>query len=168
MLPRIRRRPPVSEGSETLSADQFAALSIGHASAVERLRLPGRFVVETGLAYPGKGPLAIQITSDGRTVRFSDGGGLLRYLESQGMDLSMDPVISKTVFHAIKETPGCGASSGQVYMDSTPEQVGVDLWRFLQIVVEVIGIRHSKYKDALVQLARAGDSRDTDWDRPPE
>ena len=84
--------------------------------------------------YPGKGPLVVQITSDGQTVRFSDGGGLLLYLESQGMDLSMDPVISKTVFHAIKETPGCGAATGQVYLDSTPDQVGVDLWRFLQIV----------------------------------
>jgi hypothetical protein len=167
MCPR-RRRPPVTEGFETLSADQFAALSVGHASAVERLRLPGRFAVETAFVYPGKGPLIIQITSDGQTVRFSDGGGLLLYLESQGMELSMDPVISKTVFHALKETPGCGVASGQVYLDSAPDQVGVDLWRFLQIVVEIIGIRHSKYKDALVQLARAGDARRADWDRPPE
>ncbi len=156
------------EGFETLSADQFAALSIGHASAVERLRLPGRFAIESEFMYPGKGPVGIQITSDGQTVRFSDGGGLMLYLESQGMDLSMDPVIGKTVFHAIKETPGCGASGGQVYLDSTPDQVGVDLWRFLQILVELIGIRHSKYKDALVQLARAGNSRNTDWDLPPE
>ena len=158
----------MSEGFETLSADQFAALSIGHASAVERLRLPGRFAIETALVYPGKGPVGIQITSDGQTVRFSDGGGLMLYLESQGMDLSMDPVIGKTVFHAIKETLGCGAAGGQVYLDSTPDQVGVDVWRFLQILVELIGIRHSKYKDALVQLARAGNSRNTDWDRPPE
>lgn len=158
----------MTDGFETLSADQFAALSIGHASAVERLRLPGRFVVETAFAYPGKGPVVVQITSDGRTVRFSDGGGLLLYLESQGMDLSMDPVISKTVFHALKETPGCSAESGQIYLDSRPQQVGVDLWRFLQIVVELIGIRHSKYKDALVQLARVGDGHPMDWDRPPE
>lgn len=158
----------MTDGFETLSADQFAALSIGHASAVERLRLPGRFAVETAFVYPGKGPLIVQITSDGHTVRFSDGGGLLLYLESQGMDLSMDPVISKTVFHALKETPGCTAAGGQVYLDSTPDQAGVDLWRFLQIVVEMIGMRHSKYKDALIQLARAGESHHADWDRPPE
>lgn len=158
----------MTDGFETLSADQFAALFIGHASAVERLRLPGRFGVETALVYPGKGPLIIEITSDGQSVRLSDGGGLLLYLESQGMDLSLDPVISKTVFHAIKETPGCSAASGQIYLDSTPDQVGVDLWRFLQILVEMIGMRHSKYKDALVQLARTGDSHHMDWDRPPE
>ena len=158
----------MTDGFQTLSADQFAALSVGHASAVERLRSPGRFEVETAFVYPGKGTVVVQITSDGQTVRFSDGGGLLLYLESQGMDLSMDPVISKTVFHALKETPGSSAARGQIYLDSTPDQVGVDLWRFLQIVVEIIGMRHSKYKDALVQLARAGDAHPMDWDRPPE
>ena len=94
-------------------------------------------------------------------MRFSDGGGLMRYLESQGMDLSLDPVIGKTVFHALKETPGCGAASGQVYLESTPDQAGADLWRFLQILVEMIGLRHSKYKDALVQLNRASELRAT-------
>lgn len=159
---------PVTDSFETLSADQFAALLVGHASVVERLRLPGRFVAETALVYPGKGPVTVYITSDGGTVRFSDGGGLMRYLESQGMDLSLDLVVGKTVFHALKETPGCGAAEGEVYLESTPEQAGTDLWRFLQVLVEMVGLRHSKYKDALVQLTRVSESRSGGWDRSPE
>ena len=50
----------VTDDFETLSADQFAALSVGHVSTVERLRLPGRFVIETAFVYPGKGPVGIQ------------------------------------------------------------------------------------------------------------
>lgn len=159
---------PVTDSFETLSADQFAALLVGHASVVERLRLPGRFVAETALVYPGKGPVTVYITSDGGTVRFSDAGGLMRYLESQGMDLSQDLVVGKTVFHALKETPGCGAAEGEVYLESTPEQAGTDLWRFLQVLVEMVGLRHSKYKDALVQLTRVSESRSGGWDRSPE
>ena len=64
-------------------------------------------------------------------------------------------VVSKTVFHAVKEVEGAGAGSGEIYLDSTSDAVTADLWRFLQLVTELIGLRHSKYKDALLQLSRS-------------
>jgi hypothetical protein len=144
----------VSEEYQKLSLQEFAALGIGHAPQIERLRSEGRWVVETPFSFTGKGPILLYIASDGRQVRFSEGGGLLSYLESQGMDLSMDPVLSKTAFHALKETPGTAVGSGEVFLQSTPERAPQDMWRFLQAIIEVAGLRHSKYKDALVQLAR--------------
>jgi hypothetical protein len=30
------------------------------------------------------------------------------------------------------------------------------MWRFLQLINEVLGLRHCKYKDALLQLSRRG------------
>ena len=63
-------------------------------------------------------------------------------------------IVSKTVFHAVKQVDGAGVSSGEVYLDSTADTVPADFWRFLQLLVEIVGLRHSKYKDALVQLSR--------------
>ncbi len=63
-------------------------------------------------------------------------------------------VLSKTVFHAVKQVEGAGIAGSEVYMDSAPEKAGATVWRFLQLVAEVIGLRHAKYKDALLQLER--------------
>jgi hypothetical protein len=87
-------------------------------------------------------------------IRISDCGGLVKYLAEQGMELEVDMVMSRTVFHAVRQWEGGGIAGSQVYLDSTAEKAGEDLWRFLQIVGEIIGLRHSKYKDALVQLER--------------
>ncbi len=158
----------MSDEFQNLTSEEMAALGLGHESTVQRLRQPARFLAQTGFMYPGKGPVLVYVTSDGTSVRFSEGGKLLAYLESQGMDLTLDPVLSKTVFHALKETPGCSAANGEIYMDSTPAQAGADYWRFLQALLEVIGLRHSKYKDALVQLSRASDMLPASgWDAPP-
>ena len=158
----------MSDEFQSLSAEELASISLGYPSAVERLRHPARFEAQTGFIYPGKGSVLVYIVSDGATVRFSEGGRLLAYLESQGMDLTIDPVLSKTVFHALKETPGCAAANGEVYLESSPEQAGQDLWRFLQVLLEIIGIRHSKYKDALVQLTRKSDLlAAAGWEEPP-
>jgi hypothetical protein len=69
-------------------------------------------------------------------------------------------VLSKTVFHAVKETEGGIVSGGQVCLDSTVGRVPADLWRFLQLIAEIIGLRHSKYKDALLRLSRRQDAPD--------
>ena len=95
-----------------------------------------------------------------RTVRISDGGDLIKSLDEQGMDLSVDMILSKTVFHAVKETEGGTVTGGQVCLDSTVGRVPTDLWRFLQLVSEIIGLRHSKYKDALLRLSRRQDAPD--------
>jgi hypothetical protein len=87
-------------------------------------------------------------------IRITDCGGLVKYLAEQGMELEVDMVMSRTVFHAVRQWEGGGIAGSQVYLDSTAEKAGEDLWRFLQLVGEVIGLRHSKYKDALVQLER--------------
>lgn len=91
-------------------------------------------------------------------VRISDGGGLIKCLAEQGMELEIDMILSKTVFHAVKEHEGAGIAGGEVYVDTSPEAVGPGFWRFMQIVAEVMGLRHAKYKDALVQLERRRDA----------
>ncbi len=91
-------------------------------------------------------------------IRISDGGGLIKSLAEQGMELEVDMVLSKTVFHAVAQHEGAGIAGGQVYVDSPAEAVGAGLWRFLQLVGEIIGLRHAKYKDALVQLERRRDA----------
>ena len=91
-------------------------------------------------------------------IRISDGGGLIKCLAEQGMELEIDMIMSKTVFHAVRQQEGAGISSSQVYLDSTADAVGDDFWRFLQVVAEVIGLRHAKYKDALVQFERRKDA----------
>ena len=100
-----------------------------------------------------------------RAVLISDGGDLIKSLDEQGMDLSVDMILSKTVFHTVKEMKGGSVSGGQVCLDSTVGKVPADLWRFLQLVAEIIGLRHSKYKDALLRLSRRQDAPDLlHWD----
>lgn len=134
----------------------FLLLCEGDPGLLGRLASPAKLSLRTPFAYPNRGPLLVFAVSDGKAVRLSEGGYLLRYLEGQGMDPSVDPVIGKTVFHALSETARAGIGSGQIYLDTTVADVAADLPRFVQILVEVIGLRHSKYKDALVQLSREG------------
>ncbi len=100
-----------------------------------------------------------------RPVRISDGGDLIKSLDEQGMDLSVDMILSKTVFHTVKQMEGGTVAGGQICLDSTVGKVPADLWRFLQLVAEIIGLRHSKYKDALLRLSRRQDAPDlVHWD----
>lgn len=117
--------------------------------------------VATPLRYPGRrGNITVVLTpedappSGERRVRISDGGELVKCLDEQGLELQTDLVLSKTVFHAVKQVEGAGLAGGEVFLDSTAEKVTEDLWRFLQLVVEILGLRHAKYKDALLQLSR--------------
>jgi hypothetical protein len=91
-------------------------------------------------------------------IRISDGGLLVKMLSQQGMELEVDMIMSKTVFHAVRQQDGAGLKGSEVYLDSTAQMVDVDLWRFLQVVAEVIGLRHGKYKDALIQLEKRKDA----------
>jgi hypothetical protein len=128
----------------------------------------------TPLRYPGRrGNITVVLTPEDapaggeRPVRMSDGGGLVKCLDEQGLDLETDLVLSKTVFHAIKQVEGAGLGGGEVYLDSTAGNVPEDLWRFLQLLVEILGLRHAKYKDALLQLSRRQDQsvpRLVGWD----
>ncbi|NLE10831.1 MAG: hypothetical protein GX630_04940 [Actinobacteria bacterium] len=106
---------------------------------------------ERGPARPAQEPPAPPPPD---AIRITDSGGLLKYLPEQGMELEVDMVMSRTVFHAVRQWEGGGIARGQVYLDSTAGSVTQDLWQFLQLVAEVIGLRHSKYKDALVQLEK--------------
>ena len=38
-----------------------------------------------------------------------------------------------------------------------PACLPADLWRFLQLMAELVGLRHSKYKDALLHMSRRGE-----------
>lgn len=152
---------------ERLSLAEFVAMCLGEAAQIDRLRRDVRLAAETPFVYPGKGPVMVFIQSNGSRVRLSEGGRLLRYLESQGMDLALDAVLSKTVFHALKETPGAGVGNGEVYLDTDPSQVAGALWGFVQAILEIVGLRHAKYKDALVRLSGVGDlSGPPPWDEP--
>lgn len=91
-------------------------------------------------------------------IRISDGGMLVKMLAQQGMELEVDMIMSKTVFHAVRQQEGAGLKGSEVYLDSTAQTVDYDLWRFLQVVAEVIGLRHGKYKDALIQLEKRKDA----------
>jgi len=137
---------------------------------------------ETPFRYPGRrgavvvqlapGPLpappAMAGATGARPVRISDGGGLLKSLEEQGMDLTVDMILSKTVFHAVRQTEGGDIVAGEVCLDSTADTLAVDLWRFLQLVAEIMGLRHSKYKEALLRLSRRQDGPDLiGWDERP-
>ena len=134
---------------------EYLRICGGDPEILGRLKLPGRFEIPTGFTYPGRGPLSIFVVSDGSRVRLSEGGRLLQYLEGQGMDMSLDLVISKTVFHAVQEVRGASIGSGQIGMESVAERMPTDLVQFVQLVIEIVGLRHSKYKDALVLLSRA-------------
>ena len=111
---------------------------------------------ETPLRYPARrGPVVLFVEPSGTgAVRIHDGGGLLESLAEQGMDLSVDMVLSKTVFHAVRQQQRAGISQGRIYMDSSAAALSRDVWRFLQLVAELLGLRYCKYKDALLQLAR--------------
>jgi hypothetical protein len=118
-----------------------------------RLQTPFRYPGRRGAVTVDLVPGEVEIPGQ-RKVRISDGGGLIKSLDEQGLDLSIDMIVSKTVVHAVKEVEGAGVGSGEVYLDSTTDAVSADIWRFLQLIAELIGLRHSKYKDALVQLSR--------------
>lgn len=144
-------------------------------AAGETLRL------ETPFRYPGRrGAVVVHLApvltpgpevggaSGARPVRISDGGDLLKSLEEQGMDLAVDMILSKTVFHAVRETAGGDIIGGEVCIESAPDTVAGDLWRFLQLMAEIMGLRHSKYKDAMVRLSRRQDAPDlSGWDERP-
>jgi hypothetical protein len=140
------------------AAGDFLLLCEGDSLCLQRLAAPVRLSLPTPFTYPNNGPLLVFMVSDGKAVRLSEGGYLLRFLEGQGMDPSVDLIIGKTVFHALSEGAGAGIAGGQIYLDTTVDRVQADLPRFVQILLEVIGLRHSKYKDALVQLSRDGHS----------
>jgi hypothetical protein len=154
----------VAEPYQRIQTAELLALAAGDTAQVERLRRPARIAGASPFEYPGKGPVVVFVRSDGSRVRISEGGRLLKYLETQGMDLGLDNVLSKTVFHALKDIEGAAAGNGEVYIDTTPDQTPSSVWRFLQLIIEVIGLRHSKYKDALVQLARADESVGISWE----
>ena len=150
------------EGTTDTTHADFFSLAAGDQQVRDRLAKGERLRVQTPFRYPGRrGPIVLDLipTDDfevygPRPVRVSDGGGLIRSLDEQGLDLSIDMIVSQTVVHAVKEVEGAGIGAGEVYLDSTSESVAVDIWRFLQLVCEILGLRHSKYKDALVQLSK--------------
>lgn len=146
----------------------FLDLIAGDERLIARLARGERLRATTPFRYPGRrGRVIVELApgladADGpQRVRISDGGDVIKSLDEQGIDVSVDMVVSKTVFHAVKEVEGANVVSGELCLDSTPESVPADLWRFLQLVAEVLGLRHSKYKDALHQLSSRSD-RDPD------
>ncbi len=152
----------------TLSSNDYAALLAGSERAIGVLREEARIALKTPFKYPGRGELTLFLTSNGARVRVSEGGQLIRFLEAQGMDLSVDEVISRTVFNAIKQT-GARMGQGQIYLEVDAEGVPQALGTFTQALLEIVGLRHCKYKDALVQLnrANAGPSHDSRDSSPP-
>lgn len=139
---------------DTLSWVEVLALLAGDTSLVERLKQPCSFAASTAFRYAKDDPIYIFIESDGAKVRLSDGGKLFAFLETQGLDVTLDEIISRTVFHALREVPGMSMGGGRVFLDTAPNRVPEDLVRFLQAIIEIVGLRHSKYKDALVRLAQ--------------
>ncbi len=151
------------------SPAEALALLAGDKRLIARLGAGKPVRVPTPLRYPGRrGNIVLYLTpraSSGpvanagaepanRAVRISDGGDLIRALDEQGLDLETDLILSKTVYHAIQEVPGAGIGGGQVYLDSNTSNLAPDLWRFMQLVTEIIGLRHGKYKEALLQLSK--------------
>lgn len=143
----------MGEDIDRLPAAACADILAGGPEWAERLRRPARFTLDTPFTFPGKGVMRLMVESDGCRVRVSEQGDLLRYLESQGLDPALDPVVSKTVFHAMKGVEGAGLGGGEVFMVTTPEGLSSGLAGYIQTIIEVIGLRHSKYKDALVKLS---------------
>lgn len=154
----------MAEGMTDIGVAEFTGLAAGDRCLLDRLERGERLCAATPFRYPGRrGPVVVHLipvvseVSGPRRVLMSDGGALIRSLDEQGLDLSVDMIVSKTVFHAVRETEGARIGSGELYLDSTVEDLARDLWRFLQLLAELIGLRHSKYKDALVQLSRRGE-----------
>lgn len=153
----------VNTGNQAESDVDFVRLLSGDASLAARLVAGERLRTVTPFRYPGRGgPVTVHVARQEPPglVRISDGGGLLRSLEEQGMDLAIDMILSKTVFHAVRQVEGAGISGGQVFLDSDVSKLPAAVWRFLQVVLEVVGLRHSKYKDALVRLSRRQEGPD--------
>jgi hypothetical protein len=158
----------MDEGMTGVGIAEFAALAAGDRRLLDRLVRGERICAVTPFRYPGRrGPVVVHLIpgpsadSGPRRVTISDGGGLIKSLEEQGMDLSVDLVVSKTVFHAVKEVEGARVGSAEIVIESDIDDVCLDLWCFLQLIAELLGLRHSKYKDALVNLSRSGE-RDPD------
>lgn len=142
----------------TLTALEWWELEMGQAAALDQLRRPVRLAAATGFAYPGKAPLVVFLDSDGSRLRLSEGGELLKYLESQGLDLALDQILGRTVFHAVREVEGMGMGNGTLFLDGAIEDLPQNAPRFIQMLLEIVGLRHAKYKDALVQLSRGQDA----------
>ncbi len=115
---------------------------------------------ETASEKPATPPAAATpaTSKESPRVRISDGGDLVKCLAEQGMELEIDMILSRTVFHAVRQLDGAGISMGHVYLDSGVDAVATNIWRFLQLLAEVLGLRHAKYKDALTQLERRRDA----------
>ncbi len=149
------------DGTRDIEVADFTGLVSGDRNVWERLERGGRVSAVTPFRYPGRRGWVVlhivpAVSEAGGPQRFtiSDGGALIKSLDEQGLDLSVDMILSKTVFHAVKEFDGICFSSGEFCLASSAETLVADLWRFLQLVTELVGLRHSKYKDALVQLSR--------------
>jgi hypothetical protein len=149
------------EETRDLDYANFTGLMAGDQSLLASLARGEPMRATTPFYCPGRrGPVVVYLVPSPaellgpRRVRISDGGDLIKSLDEQGLDLSVDMVVSKTVFHAVRQVEGANVGSGEVYIDSTPDDVPTDLWRFLQLTAELLGLRHSKYKDALLQLSR--------------
>lgn len=156
-----------------LSNLEFLRLLAGDRAIRKRLEAGEHLRAVTPFHYPGRyGPIVVDLapaegpSTPGKppSVRVSDAGDLLKSLDEQGMDLTVDMILSKTVFHAVKQIEGAGVAGGLVFIDSDLDNVPADVWRFLQLSAEIVGLRHSKYKDALVRLSRRHEGPDLiDW-----
>ena len=157
------------EGMRDVGIAEFAGLAAGDPRLLARLANGERICAVTPFWYPGRrGPVVIHLVPEASDsanpwrVTISDGGGLIKSLDEQGLDLAVDPIVSKTVFHAVKEVEGALVGSGELLLESSVDDLPADLWRFLQLIAELLGLRHSKYKDALVQLSRRGEKASPD------
>ena len=147
-----------------LDISEVMLLVAGDKDAAARLTEPCALVGPTVFTYPGKGPVLLFLKSDGNRVRATDGGSLVKYLESQGQDLAVDSILSRTVFHAVREVAGMGMGNGAVHLETSVEELTETLPQFVQTIIEIIGLLHSKYKDALVQLSqRHGEGDSGPW-----
>jgi hypothetical protein len=156
----------VGEGTKRLGYPEFIALAAGDPVLRDRLDAGERLRFETPFRYPGRrGAVVIDLIPGSRPdepgprpVRITESGGLIKSLDEQGFDLTIDMIVSKTVVHAVKELDGASVGSGEIYLESDTETVAQDVWRFLQLIAELMGLRHAKYKDALLQLSRRRES----------
>jgi len=174
---------PSNNAAGELGHLEFLRLLAGDRALRARLEAGEHLRATTPFHYPGRyGPIVIDLApskgaaaegtsaaegaagAEKPSIRISDDGDLLKSLDEQGMDLAVDMIISKTVFHAVKEIEGADLAGGLVYIDSDLDRVPADVWRLLQLIAELIGLRHSKYKDALLRLSRRAEGPDLiDW-----
>jgi len=148
-----------------VSHEDFLALLAGQAQALAPVLAGEEVEIATPFQYPARGgpvTLYLQLAPGPQggpapsvpIVRISDGGKLLKSLAQQGMEVEIDMILSRTVFHAVGQVEGASIKGGQVYLDATADAVPAAIWKFLQLVAEITGLRHSKYKDALIQFER--------------